>query len=49
MNKTAPNTYTTVPFGAFPDNCNVMEYTGDVGRCWFHLKKGVCPRHGKVK
>jgi hypothetical protein len=42
----------TVPFGAFPDNCNVMEYTGDgacVGRCWFHLKKGVCPRHGKVK
>ena len=42
----------TVPFGDFPDNCNIMEYTGDgvpVGRCWFHLEEGVCPRHGKVK
>lgn len=36
----------------FPNNCNVQEKTGDgkpVGRCWFHLEKGVCPRHGIVK
>lgn len=41
----------TVPFGIFTTNCNVMEYTGDgrpVGRCWFYLKDGICPRHGDV-
>jgi hypothetical protein len=35
-----------------PNNCPVIERTADgerVGVCWFHLKDGVCPRHGKVK
>lgn len=34
-----------------PSNCPVMEYTADniyVGVCTFHLKHGVCPRHGKI-
>lgn len=32
-------------------HCAVQERTGDgrpVGRCWFHLKNGCCPRHGFV-
>lgn len=36
----------------FPDNCAVVEVTGDgdeVGACTYHLKNGVCPRHGEVK
>jgi hypothetical protein len=36
----------------FPNNCNVMEKTADgvsVGRCWFYLRDGICPRHGKQK
>lgn len=35
-----------------PNCCAVLERTADdipVGRCWFHLKDGVCPRHGDVK
>jgi hypothetical protein len=31
--------------------CAVRERTADgesVGRCWFHIKSGVCPRHGDV-
>lgn len=34
-----------------PDNCAIRERTGDgrsVGRCWFHVKDGKCPRHGDV-
>ena len=33
----------------FPNNCPVMERTVDgdpVGRCWFYLYDGICPRHG---
>lgn len=36
----------------FTDSCPIREYTGDgcpVGRCWFHLENGVCPRHGNVR
>jgi hypothetical protein len=36
----------------FKNNCPINEQTGDgttVGRCWFFLKDGVCPRHGDVK
>jgi hypothetical protein len=32
-------------------NCPIMERTADgisVGRCWYHLKNCVCPRHGDV-
>lgn len=32
-------------------NCAVLERTADgvpVGRCWYALKNGVCPRHGDV-
>jgi hypothetical protein len=35
----------------FPDSCPINERTGDgisVGRCWFHLDNGACPRHGDV-
>ncbi len=35
----------------FKKNCAVQERTADgypVGRCWFHLKDGRCPRHGFV-
>lgn len=41
----------SVPFGDFPNNCNKIEYTADgfpIGRCWFHLVKGKCPRHGQI-
>jgi hypothetical protein len=34
-----------------PTACAVRERTGDgrsVGRCWFHVKGGECPRHGDV-
>jgi hypothetical protein len=34
------------------NNCAIREYTADgvaVGRCWFYLRDGVCPRHGDVK
>jgi hypothetical protein len=34
-----------------PNNCPVLERTADgdpVGVCWFAMKNGVCPRHGKV-
>ncbi len=30
-------------------NCPVREKTADgapVGRCWFYMRDGVCPRHG---
>jgi hypothetical protein len=33
------------------NNCPINERTGDgilVGRCWFSLKDGSCPRHGNV-
>lgn len=33
-------------------NCPIREFTGDnvaVGRCWFYLQDGKCPRHGDVK
>lgn len=36
----------------FPQNCPVLEKTADgyrVGHCWFSLKDGFCPRHGRVK
>lgn len=36
----------------FPNNCPIVEVTGDgeeVGACTYHLKAGVCPRHGEVK
>jgi hypothetical protein len=39
------------PF-SFPNNCPVIEKTGDgtpVGRCWFHMPNGVCPRHGEIE
>ena len=32
-------------------NCPINEQTSDgipVGRCWFALTNGVCPRHGDV-
>lgn len=32
-------------------NCPINEETGDgfiVGRCWFGLDNGKCPRHGNV-
>lgn len=35
-----------------PNNCSVIERTADgesVGPCWYYLKDGVCPRHGRVK
>lgn len=35
-----------------PNNCPVIEKTADgvrVGVCWFALKDGICPRHGRVK
>ena len=34
------------------NSCPIIEQTGDgtrVGRCWFHLRDNVCPRHGEVK
>ena len=34
------------------NNCPINERSGDgvlVGRCWYHLKDGVCPRHGDVR
>lgn len=39
------------PIPAF-ETCRVIEKTADgltVGRCWFYLANGVCPRHGKPK
>jgi len=39
----------TKPF--MENNCPIRERTGDntpVGRCCFHLKNGVCERHGDV-
>jgi len=44
---------TTKLFGRpfLPNNCPILERTADnrpVGRCCFHLKDGVCPRHGNV-
>ena len=35
-----------------PTACAVRERTADgmsVGRCWFAVKDGQCPRHGDVK
>jgi hypothetical protein len=35
-----------------PNNCPIRERTADgvnVGRCWFGLKDGICPRHGDVR
>lgn len=35
-----------------PDACAVRERTADgvsVGRCWFHVVDGRCPRHGDVR
>jgi hypothetical protein len=32
--------------------CAVREYTADlvsVGRCWFNVQDGKCPRHGDVR
>lgn len=32
--------------------CAVREYTADlvsVGRCWFQVVDGACPRHGDVR
>jgi hypothetical protein len=37
---------------AFQNNCAIFERTADgvgVGRCWFYLVDGKCPRHGNVK
>ena len=37
---------------ASPNNCAIRERTAEgvsVGRCWFYLKDGICPRHGDVK
>jgi hypothetical protein len=34
-----------------PEACAVRERTADgdsVGRCWFHVENGRCPRHGDV-
>ena len=34
-----------------PTACAVRERTADgvsVGRCWFHVEAGRCPRHGDV-
>jgi hypothetical protein len=34
-----------------PTACAVRERTADgasVGRCWFHVVDGKCPRHGDV-
>lgn len=34
-----------------PNACAVRERTADgmsVGRCWFHVIDGRCPRHGDV-
>jgi hypothetical protein len=31
--------------------CAVIEQTADgrsCGRCWFHVRDGICPRHGDV-
>lgn len=36
---------------AFPESCPINERTADgdlVGRCWYHLDKQRCPRHGDV-
>jgi hypothetical protein len=36
----------------FPNNCPIIEVTGDgveAGTCTYHLKGGVCPRHGEVR
>ena len=36
----------------FANNCAVQERTADgipVGRCWFYLEDGVCPRHGRQR
>lgn len=36
----------------YPNNCAIFERTADgkrAGVCTFHLRDGVCPRHGKVK
>jgi hypothetical protein len=36
----------------FPENCAILERTGDgraVGRCWFRVVEGQCPRHGDVR
>ncbi len=35
-----------------PGSCAVRERTADgvsVGRCWFHVVGGCCPRHGDVR
>ena len=48
----ARNKYKTVPFGDLPNNCNVIEFTGDgkpIGRCELYLNYGTCPIHGKSK
>jgi hypothetical protein len=34
------------------NNCPILERDGDgksVGRCWYYLEDGKCPRHGDVK
>lgn len=36
----------------FPNNCPIVEVDGDgkeAGVCAYHLKSGVCPRHGMVR
>lgn len=33
------------------DHCAINEQTADgcvVGRCWFKVENGICPRHGDV-
>jgi len=34
----------------FENNCRVNEQTADgeyIGRCWFKIENGKCPRHGE--
>lgn len=34
-----------------PNNCPVLLRDGDgksVGACWYYLKDGVCPQHGRI-
>lgn len=41
----------TATLGLNLRGCAVNERTGDgrrVGRCWFHVVDGKCPRHGDV-
>lgn len=42
----------TKSVGFNPYACAVREYTADgvcVGRCWYTVVNGICPRHGNVK